>query len=1272
MRLHRLEVHNLNSLYGTHTIAFDADETASTPTLGGAGIFLIHGPTGAGKSTLLDAICLALYGLTPRLNKASLDAVDGASEGMGETHPARILSQGTGECGAVLELSVRNAQGTLERYRAGWKVARARKRPDGAFQKPTRRLEKRIGGRWETLVESQNKKDFERPFDDMLQGLAFDDFQRTALLAQFAFREFLDASTVERTKLLERMTSTASYRAVGLAAAREFTRANAKVDALRQALGGTMVLPALERDTLTAELELRRIESRELARRAAETDVALAYWRQLEARLAEATLAEEETRRMAAEREAARAELDALTRHERVEPARRAQTLVNEAQATADQGAQQLEACRAECDDLAKEHELRQAAWLRATELRQAAERAREAREPEIAAAVEAWHRVATAEAELVRANEAHLTRIKEADFATARSDELRTKEAGGRSALGEVRERRDAIPAHASLVAESSRAEEQLRSFTAASQRHLESREAHDRTLKCRAEASAERDALARSQATLDEAIREAAAETSRADDAVRRETEGLDVESARARLDEERERLRIRGESTASLVRLIERQRDRDLQCARLRATAEDAHRRADEHLAACLSVRERLESLALERAAASEERIRLEHTLALIEHRAALRADRECPVCGGTEHPYRAHPERAPNLASTQEERAASITRLEQLSAWHDVETANERSLAAAESAARAEARGALERVTEVEGELALVREEARRLAQHCGLDEADDLTTLERLGRDAETAREAAGERKRTLLASVDARQVAERRELEARQAHAQATSRVAGLGAQLEALERELADRERQRSTAEGEERAAHENLAETLRGLGADPSQPEQAVEELAHRRTLVVHLTDQITRLERDLAATESAHRSAELEAETCRTRRDAADRAAADARARAEAAKSEARAHLEGRMPDDVRSALHTAILQAQVGEREAASRLSEVDARRAASASKLEERRRVSAEAAERVLEARAALTQRLGELGLASEDDVIRATLGDDACLAAERRRAGLVEAEQRAALRVEEASRRLSEHRATQPASEAEATDGRLRVVELEARRLDRAREKEQVDQAVGTIEERLRVDDEARRRRAGSENELALALEDQRHWHAIHELIGVKDGTAFATIVQTLNLGRVLHHANEQLRRFLPRYALEQVIHRTEGPLLDFRVVDREQQDVPRTLRSLSGGESFIVSLALALGLAAMRASRLRIETLLIDEGFGTLDPRTLAQTLGALHALQSALGVRIGVISHVEVLKESIPAQIVVEPRGAGRSSVRVVAGAP
>ena len=104
-------------------------------------------------------------------------------------------------------------------------------------------------------------------------------------------------------------------------------------------------------------------------------------------------------------------------------------------------------------------------------------------------------------------------------------------------------------------------------------------------------------------------------------------------------------------------------------------------------------------------------------------------------------------------------------------------------------------------------------------------------------------------------------------------------------------------------------------------------------------------------------------------------------------------------------------------------------------------------------------------------------------------------------------------------------------------------------------------------------------------------------------------------------------------------------------------------MIDQFQANRRRPITTLSGGETFLVSLALALGLADMRRSGMPIETLLLDEGFGTLDPRALDVAVDALERLHASNRIQVGIISHVEALRERIEARIVVQPMGNGRS---------
>ena len=167
-------------------------------------------------------------------------------------------------------------------------------------------------------------------------------------------------------------------------------------------------------------------------------------------------------------------------------------------------------------------------------------------------------------------------------------------------------------------------------------------------------------------------------------------------------------------------------------------------------------------------------------------------------------------------------------------------------------------------------------------------------------------------------------------------------------------------------------------------------------------------------------------------------------------------------------------------------------------------------------------------------------------------------------------------------------------------------------------------------------------------------------------WLRLDRLIGTNGGRAFQEFAQSLNLQRLIDHANGHLRRLSQRYKLVQKLDKNDQPTLDFSVEDLWQVGSKRGLRSLSGGERFLVSLALALGLSDLRNRTLPVETLLLDEGFGTLDQETLEVALGALDQLQSD-GRRVGIISHVAGLKERIQAQVRVENLGGGRSCLQM-----
>ena len=169
---------------------------------------------------------------------------------------------------------------------------------------------------------------------------------------------------------------------------------------------------------------------------------------------------------------------------------------------------------------------------------------------------------------------------------------------------------------------------------------------------------------------------------------------------------------------------------------------------------------------------------------------------------------------------------------------------------------------------------------------------------------------------------------------------------------------------------------------------------------------------------------------------------------------------------------------------------------------------------------------------------------------------------------------------------------------------------------------------------------------------------LKLVTQEKDDWTAITDAIGA-DGKTLRKIAQCYTLSFLIAHANQEIRKFNSRYELQQVKHS-----LGIRVIDHDRADDIRDTTSLSGGETFIVSLGLALGLSALSSRNISFENLFIDEGFGTLDPDTLATVIDSLAMLQSSQGKKVGIISHTDTMSERITTQIRIIKNGNSGSS--------
>ena len=253
MRIQNIRFQNLNSLTGIWEI--DLTRPAFVP----AGIFAITGPTGAGKTTILDAICLALYGRTPRLKTLS----DSENE---------IMSRQTGECMAEVAFQIASGR----RYRCHWSQRRARKSPEGRLQAARHEIADADSGQ----IICAQKRDMARVVTE-ITGLDFDRFTRSMMLAQGGFSAFLDASADSRAPILESITGTEKYSRISMLVHERHRQEKLLLEDMRKELAGKPLLPADEEQALRQQLSRLEEQGRQSRSQAQQLQQAL-QWLQWE------------------------------------------------------------------------------------------------------------------------------------------------------------------------------------------------------------------------------------------------------------------------------------------------------------------------------------------------------------------------------------------------------------------------------------------------------------------------------------------------------------------------------------------------------------------------------------------------------------------------------------------------------------------------------------------------------------------------------------------------------------------------------------------------------------------------------------------------------------------------------------------------------------------------------------------------------------------------------------------------------------------------------
>lgn len=1297
MRILVIRGANLASLEGEYELGLDTGPLAET------GVFAICGPTGSGKSTLLDGVCLALFETAPRLegNRRVRVRRDGNdADPITTSDPRSILRKGAGS--GFAEVDFEGVDG--RRYRARWDVRRARNRPEGKLQAATMSLTALdTDERWEGR-KTDVKEEIERRL-----GLRFDQFKRSVLLAQGDFAAFLDAEPKDRADLLERMTGTAIYGAISIEAHARAVRERDQMDRAFSLLQAVPVLALDERAAQEGRVEelATQVRRDELAVHDAEAAV---RWHQMldaltreerevvarEARIAEQLEAWEPRRR----------ELEAA---ESVRPLRGLFCVVGGAAEAHEARSVELASARATAR-AAEEAAVAASVARRRAEDESAFERSRHEAHVGLVARARALDREIAALASTA-SNAAAQAQVAGARLAraVARHDEIESRAARLERDADTLQRWLEGQSASVMLAADWSRGRERLERLAQAHADEGAAALAWQRA-KVRLSAAAVREAQAQARLTsLERAGRE-----------LEEVSQGLRAAIASASsgaLDGPTEAWTARRGALETLVALASQaqeawdaERRHRVRAERGRAAAANAEEHAQECARECALGAARMEEL-------ERQRDRVRAQLDLSAHRAELVDGEPCPLCGSEDHPLAAEAPALDAILSEVDQRLGALRdelrRAESSGAASRKEAEGQRAVAndadeealvfsrklALATARYRDAAGAIGGDASLTAELGCARAEhgellptAARALLDGALGEADEklaelrrerdvrrgrereadalLARLEGVRRDASSARTAREDATRELGAAVNqealarvehARLEQERAKLEA-SLEASVAPVFAQLGASISMVRSADATLVVDGGAGGSAHSAFHIDSAESWRVAAArDPAAFVGRVVEVVEARIERFEALDGLRAQLRELT-----HERASSSAE----RRVAVDAHASAAEAHANANDEEAGARArrasvleEDADPSEQRSSARLADAVQEAERRRAAQEAATL------SEAKSRETRERASDAVDKartaLADASAALDRALADVALADGACADRALTRETALslLALDPApidgwRASLERLDRERAeveaVRVERARKREAHE-----ASDAPTTDPAQSqtLVADAAARLAATRE------LLHGIRARIEQDDQNRTKSDGLMVELDAMRARLGVWEVLADLIGSASGAKLRIFAQSLTLDLLVEHANHHLRELVRRYALSRV----PGESLALQVIDHEMGDEVRSVGSLSGGESFLVALGMALGLASLSSQRARVDTLFIDEGFGALDAASLEQVLGTLDELR-AKGRQIGLISHVPTVAERFETRVEIVPAGPARSRVEVV----
>ena len=1213
MRIQRIRLLNLNSLRTRVELDF------TQPPFTYTGLFAITGDTGAGKTTILDAITLALYGKTAR------------------SHQSEVMSNGATEAWAEVEFSSSEGQ-----FRTKWMQARAR---TGTLKTPIREFaELQADGAWLVLATGVKEVD---QWVESKSGLNFAQFRRSVLLAQGDFAAFLKATVDERGAVLEQITDTEIYSRLSKAAFERFKLEKQKLDLLLQASAQLQLLsPEVVLD-LQQQLEALKSESIRLSSEIGslrDNQRWLEQVRSIEEKIAAYGLQGQE---LVEQQTKLAPEFTRLELHRQTIPLQpqieRLSELAKSAQVL------QTEIARLELEITSTEAQAQQV-----KETLQSAETALESAEHERNTAEPVFQLVRRLDAQILSAQQntvalkdalepqVHKKTALEAEFVqtTALQQSLQLN--------WDALEAWDLAHPDADQLSQALPLAEQHRERMLTLHQSLQKSKADlEACLARKAELEALRSGLMRQ-------VQKAKMHT-------------LSVENQLKALVL---RFELPNEFSTAEEVLIEKSNQLGLQLQRLedfnrlhaayrqalRALEQIREEQANYYAESYHIENELLTTLDLlseleEKRQRKQARYDRENLLINYEReRSTLKADEPCPLCGSTEHPFRLHP--LENYVDDARQELEQVLQQVQSIEKQQAQLLNRQLLLRDRMDSVEEDFGA---VLRGQTQLALTQLQVQeyQIRQLLPGLESPDFDAREQLLEERMVTLRADfqyfNEAKAQFQQQLKALQAAEKAQLEAQQALQQHDYQQA-------ILETEQSNHQERINAyaTQFEEEEKGINLVLAPFGLTFEfgPAFRQQFEQLRAVLQQFLENLTRKLE-INQQLAAAEQGLEQLRKQIQE-RTENIAQLQAQqADAQLKLEGLQAERTQLFGADDPDQVQSALDQKIIQLRQETKTYNTQYQSLSEQLAAARAGLSTRAQQAADLEQDQQKVRLQLELGLQATGFGDVQALLEAVLPLETAAKIEQKAADLQQQERTRQERLAESEQALKNAMANRfPLLDQAELQHLLQTAEGAY---------EQILLRSGGFQEQLNANT-LRQEQAQEllQQKEAQAIEQAR-WEQLNEIIGSASGSVFRKFAQSLTLQQLLQHANRHFSKLQGgRYRLR----KKPDAELELEIVDTFQADFVRSVSTLSGGETFLTSLALALGLADLAGKKTQIQTLFIDEGFGALDENALELAISTLEALQ-ARGVLIGVISHIREMKERIGTQVQVLRQNDGFSIV-------